>query len=89
MILILAHTSNLTEKKIIEQVYKRFLPGENEMGAKSHIKNKLEEYKISYKIKDFCHHHSQEKTFTSVIDTFKSAIFSLFKTFSPENKEQN
>ena len=80
----------MTEKQIIEQVYQRFIPGENEKDAKFHIVKKLDENPISYRFKDFCHYHSQRGTFTGVVDTFKYTISNMWhsinKKKSPTSK---
>jgi phosphatidylinositol 3-kinase len=84
MLLILPHISdiNLTERQIIEQVYKRFIPGENDTNAELYITHKLEEHHISYKIKDFCHYHSQERTFGGVMDKVKSVFSGIWSSFN-------
>jgi len=84
MLLILPHISDikLTEKQIIEQVYKRFIPGENDKDAKIHILKQLDNGRLSYKLKDFCHYHSQEKTLGDITERFKVTFFNIWKKFS-------
>ena len=89
MLLILPSISNirLTEKEIMEQVYKRFIPGENDMSATLYIEQKLEENHLSYQFKDFCHYHSQEKTFNGLIDSFKLKVYNIWNKIYPSNTQ--
>jgi phosphatidylinositol kinase/protein kinase (PI-3 family) len=81
MLLILPYISDikLTERQIIEQVYKRFIPGDNEKNARIHIIKQLHNNRFSYKIKDLCHYHSQEKTFENIGGAFKSVINGVWR----------
>lgn len=52
----------LTEEEIMQQIIRRFIPGENDIIAELHLVSKLEKQSCTDKIKDWCHYHSKEKT---------------------------
>ena len=70
----------LTEEEIRQQIIKRFIPSENYLDAELHLVNELEKRNYSYKFKDICHYHSREKTISSTLDKFSTAITSFWKT---------
>jgi len=80
MLLILPKISDikLSEKEIKEQIIKRFVPGESRAEAKFHLVKKLENTTIAYKIKDFCHYHSKERTLSSSMTRLISAMSNLW-----------
>lgn len=54
-------TINITESEIIEDIIKRFIPGENYINAKLHFENQLENQGYTDNIKDWFHYINKEK----------------------------
>lgn len=82
MLLVLPKISDLklSEDEIIEQIIKRFIPGENSIDAKLHLVNQLEKQSYIDKIKDWCHYHSKEQTINSNVTRFKTAFSKLLRS---------
>jgi phosphatidylinositol 3-kinase len=70
-------TIDIDENEIINQVMKRFLPGENDVNATFHLVKKLESHNYTDRIKDWCHYHTKEKTVSSSLTRLGVAISSL------------
>ncbi len=80
---------NITENEIKKQIVKRFMPGENELDAQLYFVKNLEHNQITMKIKDFCHYHSKEKTISSALNRFASAISMLWSPKVEIDDEKN
>lgn len=61
---------NITEAEIIDQVIKRFIPGENYVNANLHFENQLENQSYTHNIKDWFHYINKER-----ISTLRFGIF--------------
>ena len=84
MLLILPKISDMkiTEEEIIDQIVKRFIPGENSVDAKLHLVSQLEKQNYMDKIKDWCHYHSREQTINSSVNRFRTAFSKLIRSES-------
>ena len=65
------------------------MPGENEIDAQMYFVKHLERRQVGNKFKDFCHYHSKEKTVSSALNRFTSAISSLWKPKEKEKDNEN
>jgi phosphatidylinositol 3-kinase len=70
---------NLTEQEITRQIIKRFMPGESEIDAEMYFVKQLEYKQMLESVKDWAHYHSKEKTISSALNRFTSAISSLWR----------
>lgn len=75
---------NLNKHDINKQIIKRFMPGESEVDAEMYFVKHLEYKQFGESAKDWFHYHSKEKTVSSALNRFTSAVSSLWK---PNNIE--
>lgn len=80
MLLLLPKISdiNVTEKEIIEQILKRFVPGCQDVDAQMHLISQLENQTYVEKVKDWFHYHSKEQTFSGTMNRLSSALSNLW-----------
>lgn len=88
MLLILPEISDLklSEAEIRQQIFKRFIPGENNLDAQLHLVNQLEGSSWLEEAKDWAHMHSKERTISSSMTRLTSAISSLWVPPPPPRK---
>lgn len=88
MLLILPKISdiNLKEKDIVEELVKRFIPGENLEDAGLHFDMQLGERNYMDHVKDWCHYHSKEKTISNTMSKVGYAVTTLINTVLPDKK---
>jgi len=88
MLLILPKISdiNLKEKDIVDEVIKRFIPGENLEDAESHFDMQLEKQNYMDHVKDWCHYHSKEKTISNTVSKVGYAMTTLINAVMPDKK---
>jgi hypothetical protein len=88
MLLVLPKISdiNLKERDIIDELIKRFIPGENVSDAELHFDTQLERQNYMDHVKDWCHYHSKEKTITNTMNKVSYAVSSLINAVVPDTK---
>jgi len=88
MLLVLPKISdiNLKEKDIVDELIKRFVPGENLIDAELHFDMQLEKQNYMDHVKDWCHYHSKEKTITNTMNKVSYAVSTLISTVMPDSK---
>jgi hypothetical protein len=67
-----------SEEDIKQHLIRKFIPGENEVDAQLHLVSKLENSSYTDKIKDFCHYHSRERTFSGPANRLSSAVSGMW-----------
>jgi hypothetical protein len=77
---------NLKEQDIINELIKRFIPGENLEDAELHFDMQLEKQNYMDHVKDWCHYHSKEKTVSNAVSKVSYAMTSLINTIIPDKK---
>lgn len=88
MLLVLPKISdiNLNEQKILDEIIKRFIPGENQVDAEIHFDTQLEKQNYMDNIKDWCHYHSKEKTITNTMNKMSYVMTNLISVVMPDKK---
>ncbi len=88
MLLILPKISdiNLKEQDIVNELIKRFVPGENLIDAELHFDMQLEKQNYMDNVKDWCHYHSKEKTISNTMNKVSYAVSSLLSKVVPDSK---
>jgi hypothetical protein len=88
MLLILPKISdiNLKEKDIVDELIKRFIPGENLEDAETHFDMQLEKQNYMDHVKDWCHYHSKEKTVSNAVSKVGYAVTTLINAVMPDKK---
>jgi len=67
-----------TEEEIREEIFKRFIPGEDDIEAELHIVEILQEDNHTAQLKDLIHYHTQEKTLSKCCDNLRSFVTNLW-----------
>lgn len=68
-----------TEEEIRVQIIKRFVPGCDYVNAQLNLVTQLGKQSYVDKIKDWCHYHNKEKTISSAMSRFTTAMKNLKK----------
>lgn len=80
LIMLLTKLTNINkdDKSVKDEIYKRFLPGENDIRAKKHILEKIREDNFANKIKDWTHSIAHEGTLSNALSGTKNIFSGLF-----------
>lgn len=77
---------NLKEQDIVNELIKRFIPGENVEDAELHFDMQLEKQNYMDHVKDWCHYHSKEKTVSNAVSKVSYAVTTLINAVIPDKK---